>query len=987
MSFATTCTDDSRLTQQHYDHFRRRVDRALERVRKVLSAERCPRHPADVAHTYEDKYLLAEIATRAALAGQALCFAAAFGEGRWAESLARMRQWAAERVVSFSFSATTKCAFVKTETRKVDSATQHVTETSMFGNFKSKTVTTVIEHFWKLDIRWRICAYAGADPQSGDCVELAGGAGSHIVLTTGSPGQEPVPPKPEIHNTPPDELNASWLVRHITEDGAPSFDINRGAADCCTPRRNTEVIDALRYFNSAAAWLGRVSRWFRSGLFGEQQGHSYDLSCISAGEIFDPVLATFSLEKADAAARAGGTVVSAGTSGGGESPARVMAVADFRDFLAEQQRSLGAKAEELAKVLPAAEAGELISAPWGSLVVALDHAGALCGSHGGAVGAIESMLRNQLIAAIGREIGPSDFAEYMDFHNRQLFRPCYRPRGFCFAVRRPQHFPEGVLSIEAAADTGAGDSKPIQTFIASSEATQPMSFPLSAAADLQFLGERHLHACVLHRFGGQSAAALRLCARARQFSSFVVLVGKIAAADAFDPQAALIVQNKDDLTIPLLLETIPTPKEFRDAVESLSPEQRKFAKAFRSMQLASTVFGVLIIQIKPQLERLLNLPNGALTKEVELTQHLMELFVKYQLSSDLISFDGDPAERPAAKVAAVKENVKSLRAMISAARERELAEQEEEYRKRMMERPTETGGESPRARPGRRRSSATYSTLSRRGSIADDDDCCGCFVFDSTSAPPAAAPSDRLHQAMDGLDALDGDPCEPCEPEEQFFAGEGRALRLRAPATGKAAEEATRLVDPAAGTPAAGAVQKPPGPQQQQPTAGGGGGATAGTGSGGPAAVDYTALPRALDRRFEQLDDDSAVRPTIIKPAHVWTRQSQAGLISDVKQEELTEPEQRTERDKAYDLLDALSRSGALPVECASLHVVLAATHCFEESLVNTVVQKNVNPIERAERSCLIMSSTVQGVPAAEMLEPQHVPRVEQHSRRLFAPP
>eukprot|EP01062_Namystynia_karyoxenos_P084367 TRINITY_DN990_c0_g1_i1.p1 TRINITY_DN990_c0_g1~~TRINITY_DN990_c0_g1_i1.p1 ORF type:complete len:944 (+),score=307.67 TRINITY_DN990_c0_g1_i1:91-2922(+) len=943
MSFATTCTDDSRLTQQHYDHFRRRVDRALERVRKVLSAERCPRHPADVAHTYEDKYLLAEIATRAALAGQALCFAAAFGEGRWAESLARMRQWAAERVVSFSFSATTKCAFVKTETRKVDSATQHVTETSMFGNFKSKTVTTVIEHFWKLDIRWRICAYAGADPQSGDCVELAGGAGSHIVLTTGSPGQEPVPPKPEIHNTPPDELNASWLVRHITEDGAPSFDINRGAADCCTPRRNTEVIDALRYFNSAAAWLGRVSRWFRSGLFGEQQGHSYDLSCISAGEIFDPVLATFSLEKADAAARAGGTVVSAGTSGGGESPARVMAVADFRDFLAEQQRSLGAKAEELAKVLPAAEAGELISAPWGSLVVALDHAGALCGSHGGAVGAIESMLRNQLIAAIGREIGPSDFAEYMDFHNRQLFRPCYRPRGFCFAVRRPQHFPEGVLSIEAAADTGAGDSKPIQTFIASSEATQPMSFPLSAAADLQFLGERHLHACVLHRFGGQSAAALRLCARARQFSSFVVLVGKIAAADAFDPQAALIVQNKDDLTIPLLLETIPTPKEFRDAVESLSPEQRKFAKAFRSMQLASTVFGVLIIQIKPQLERLLNLPNGALTKEVELTQHLMELFVKYQLSSDLISFDGDPAERPAAKVAAVKENVKSLRGMIGDARERELLEMAELEKKRLMERPV----------PDRMPLVTVASECCALEDGCEDDEWGENGGMDFCSA------------------AMDID-----------FSVQCRTSGLMQAAAPPAAPQAAPKIAPDAG-----AVQKPPGPQQQQPTAGGGGGATAGTGSGGPAAVDYTALPRALDRRFEQLDDDSAVRPTIIKPAHVWTRQSQAGLISDVKQEELTEPEQRTERDKAYDLLDALSRSGALPVECASLHVVLAATHCFEESLVNTVVQKNVNPIERAERSCLIMSSTVQGVPAAEMLEPQHVPRVEQHSRRLFAPP
>lgn len=36
------------------------------------------------------------------------------------------------------------------------------------------------------------------------------------------------------------------------------------------------------------------------------------------------------------------------------------------------------------------------------------------------------------------------------------------------------------------------------------------------------------------------------------------------------------------------LEAIPTAKEFRDAIESLSAEQQRFAKAFRSMQLESS---------------------------------------------------------------------------------------------------------------------------------------------------------------------------------------------------------------------------------------------------------------------------------------------------------------------------------------------------------------------------------------------------------------
>ncbi len=65
------------------------------------------------------------------------------------------------------------------------------------------------------------------------------------------------------------------------------------------------------------------------------------------------------------------------------------------------------------------------------------------------------------------------------------------------------------------------------------------------------------------------------------------------------------MHNKDEVSIPLLLKQFPTPKEFRDAIESLSPEQQRFAKAFRSMQLESTLFGVCIIQIKPQLEKVL----------------------------------------------------------------------------------------------------------------------------------------------------------------------------------------------------------------------------------------------------------------------------------------------------------------------------------------------------------------------------------------------
>ena len=41
------------------------------------------------------------------------------------------------------------------------------------------------------------------------------------------------------------------------------------------------------------------------------------------------------------------------------------------------------------------------------------------------------------------------------------------------------------------------------------------------------------------------------------------------------------------------------------------------------------------------------------------------------------------------------------------------------------------------------------------------------------------------------------------------------------------------------------------------------------------AGRDYTQIPKQLDAKFEELDSESAMRPTIIKPGSVWTRKSQ----------------------------------------------------------------------------------------------------------------
>jgi hypothetical protein len=242
-----------------------------------------------------------------------------------------------------------------------------------------------------------------------------------------------------------------------------------------------------------------------------------------------------------------------------------------------------------------------------NLLVMLRHCTDVCGQWVEALFYIEGLLRAQLISAIGKEVSPADFAQYMRFHCGKLFLDAFAPTPFCYAVRRSdQHSPEGTLSIEEEVVGPGGDGNipaPIVTLASESDKPHPMEFPLNASVSIEFHGERYLHAWLRHQFSGESGAKLSLVSKARQFSSMIVLVGRISSARVFEPKFASIVKNKDELTIPLDASTIPTAKEFKDAIESLSPEQQAFAKAFRSMQLESTLFGVLVIQIKPQLER------------------------------------------------------------------------------------------------------------------------------------------------------------------------------------------------------------------------------------------------------------------------------------------------------------------------------------------------------------------------------------------------
>eukprot|EP01061_Rhynchopus_euleeides_P028825 TRINITY_DN469_c0_g2_i3.p1 TRINITY_DN469_c0_g2~~TRINITY_DN469_c0_g2_i3.p1 ORF type:complete len:902 (+),score=483.56 TRINITY_DN469_c0_g2_i3:57-2762(+) len=892
-----------------------RIENSLTEVKKVLDATRDPKLATEVHHEYTDKFLLAEFVTGAACAGQLLCLESA---GLTAAGLKQLAEAARQKTVTLALRSEETCTFVKETKREVESATKHVTEISgrLGGTtITDKVVTTVTEYFWDVGVVFEIFAYIGSDKEGAGRVVLRSGERKTQIKTTSK--DQPYPKRSVKSDL---EGDATWLLQHVLPDTLQVlFRVDRAHAKCHTPRRNKDVDDALESLRGIRRWATGVSEYFRGHVWGIEQAHGLDTGSVSGEGVFVPVLPL--LEVRDHAAEEG-AVVQVSDLVGVSSPAvpanaTVMLAGDLQALLAGQKQSLEEHMQRASTVIGRGKG--VVGPDEARLVTVLQHQARIVGALEHAVDFLEHMLRLQLVAAIGKEVSSADFTEYMQFHMRKVLREEYTPRAFSHAVRRGDHNPEGVVGIEQVVK-GGEMSEPVTTVsrVLGDAESSVMRFALNASSQVRFGGERHVHSYIAHRFSTESVPQMSLVARARQFSGFVLLVGAIGGADLFLPKHAMIVQNKDDLKLPLMLEQIPTPKEFRDAIESLSPEQQRFAKAYRSMQLEATLFGVCVIQIKPQLEKVLNLPADSLTKEIRLTQDLLELFIEYQIPSDLVAYQSDTFEddddvSPAAKVEKVRGHVAAMRKMLDEAKEGELEEQRQKTEMAKLQRKAEA-------------------------------EMCFAQAMPAPAMAMRGAPQMMMTNSSIQMSAARGAPMKKCKAPRSSPADVPQAPQ-----------------------------QQEQQPQHQDP-------ATPSECEG----YDISKLPQVLEQKYEALDEDSCLRPTIMKTGGVWDKRFKRTLLSKEECKPVHVDEQKREKDRAFDLLDALTRSGALEVDHAALHVVVAATHCFDKTLMDTVVQDNVNPIEKVERSALIAATAIHSAAATQMLRGDHASRVQDHSPKLF---
>jgi hypothetical protein len=437
----------------------------------------------------------------------------------------------------------------------------------------------------------------------------------------------------------------------------------------------------------------------------------------------------------------------------------------------------------------------------------------------------------------------------------------------------------------------------------------------------------------------------------------------------------------------LLLEQIPTPKEFRDAIESLSPEQQRFAKAFRSMQLESTLFGVCVIQIKPQLEKLLGIPDDSLTKEIKLTQDLLSLFIEYQIPSDLLSYDGPRESSVDVKIARVKELVKEMKDMIQRERDEEIAEakRQQEMRRRQEEEERRRREEEERRRRELQEQERTRMVSQSRMSSMDAPTFAASkqkaftpismLSRKAMAAPQSLAPS----RPSASISAPPPPPSVSAAPPSPAPVAAAAAPPPPAPVAAAAAAPSQPVLPTPPSTPSTVVEASPESSKHPDKTV-----VPIEEVGKGEEDIDYTKIPAILDAKYEALDEDSALRPTIINVGPSWSKKYQESLLSSAEEKSLGVKALTGEKNKAFDLLDALSRSGSLPIDQATLHIVIASTHCFDKSLLDTVIEDNVNPIEKVERSSLIVATTIHNRPVEELVRAEQQGRVREFSPILF---
>ena len=509
------------------------VAKSLEVARRVLDTNKNPVIASDVDHQYEDKYALVEFLTNTGIAAflNVLQQLDGFNEEVLKQVILVVK--GQQRSMTLRLACEEDCELSGEHTRTIETPTHQVTvdtsrmedtgdgtpnSTSSQQVYSHKIVKEVREYHWKAGIRHRLILFAGTDPSMG--IVLGSRTGMSTLVTRMK--KAPYPP----NTRSPIDLDLTWMMGQIGQETLEcSFKIDREQAK--TPRRNKQTEEALSFIQNLILWTRQTLTYFQSTIKYELLSSQSEetpadwLRGLAASGVFVPLVPFFQEYERDRQG-AGNAIVEKNGLVTVPTPTPGSPVLPLKDttlFLNEQCRTLQNALLDVAGNYPDPnEQSNFISGYEGKLVLLSQHLSDIARQWHSCIDFVEQMLFNQLVSAIGKELASSDFNDFMKFHNQRLMGKSFSPKPFCHAIRQPNQYPDGVLSVVSR----HSEEHPIDTFtrhIPGDSLVAPMCIPLNEAATVDFLGDQYLHGWLDTHFLLEShGASFYINARARQFS-------------------------------------------------------------------------------------------------------------------------------------------------------------------------------------------------------------------------------------------------------------------------------------------------------------------------------------------------------------------------------------------------------------------------------------------------------------------------------------
>jgi hypothetical protein len=263
----------------------------------------------------------------------------------------------------------------------------------------------------------------------------------------------------------------------------------------------------------------------------------------------------------------------------------------------------------------------------------------------------------------------------------------------------------------------------------------------------------------------------------------------------------------------------------------------------------------------------------------------MELFIEYQVPSDLLAYDGAENRDVAHKIAEVKRNVEAVQDMVKAAKQKELDEEKQkaeferaelaaraarEEAEREREREIHRQQEEERLENLRKLEEMRRLGEERLRRLEEAKPARGKWAGAKRSDIKISAPSELTHNVHVDFNSSTGFGGLPVQWEQSLMSNAiakmecvetVEALLDYKPPRPKPLPEPAKPAQPSAKAKAPGVPGKDDFVDEE-------------------AAIDYTRIPAAIDAKFDKLDEDGAVRPTKVEPGDVWRKKFQKALLA-----------------------------------------------------------------------------------------------------------